>query len=113
MGTSGICVFAVAWAIFVNRFVPPDDPPSPETLPTPRQVITESSPHLVIDELPLLLPYERVNRYEVWQYVAPDRQGRFRPRVIYSPFGAYYLYNGEPYLFAATRSLDFMPYASD
>jgi hypothetical protein len=60
-----------------------------------------------------VLPYERINRYDVWQYYAVGRQGRFRPRVAYSPEESYYLYNGEPYLYLPIRTRDFMPYATD
>lgn len=59
------------------------------------------------------LPYQRMNRYDAWQYVAPDRLGRWRPRVAYAPFGAIYLYNGAPFFFTPTRSREFMPYATD
>jgi hypothetical protein len=69
----------------------------------PEPVYVETSP----------LAFERGNRYEVWQYLAVDRQGRFRPRVIYSPYGAYYLYSGAPFPWTATRPAEFMPYASD
>ena len=58
-------------------------------------------------------PWGRVNRYAVWQNYAVDRQGYFRPRVIYTPDGAFYYYDGRPYLFLSTHPLNFMPYASD
>lgn len=57
--------------------------------------------------------YHRVSRYDVWQNYAVDRNGYFRPRVIYSPYGPYYRYNGEPFLYSITRQAEFMPYASD
>jgi hypothetical protein len=59
------------------------------------------------------LPYERVDRYERWQYFAVDRQGHWRPRVVYSPYGAFYLYNGAPYYATPIRYLNFMTYATD
>jgi hypothetical protein len=59
------------------------------------------------------IAFHRSNRYDVWQLYAVDRQGGFRPRVIYSPYGPYYLYSGAPYLYAPTQPRDFMPYASD
>lgn len=41
--------------------------------------------------------YHRTSRYAVWELYGVDRQGQFRARVIYSPYGPYYLYNGKPY----------------
>jgi hypothetical protein len=60
-----------------------------------------------------ILPYQRINRRAVWQYYGVDRHGTWRPRVVWSAFGAYYLFNGEPYYYAPTRPRDFMPYATD
>ena len=83
----------------------------PEALPRPR-----TTPATVV------LPSEasafptgnyRVNRYDVWQYYGVDYQGRFRPRVIYSPSGSYYLYNGEPYPWVTTHPRDVMPRVVD
>jgi hypothetical protein len=51
--------------------------------------------------------YLRTSRYDVWQYYAVDRQGMFRPRVIYAPYGAYYLYNGQPFPWTETHQLEF------
>jgi hypothetical protein len=86
------------------------DQPAGDPLPPPREVAPEP-PHPVT---PIPIPaYARTSRYEVWQYYGVDRQGRFRPRVIYSPYGPYYLYNGAPYPFAATHQLEFMPYTVD
>jgi hypothetical protein len=65
----------------------------------------------VADVVPL--PYERANRYDRWQYVAPDRLGRYRPRVAFSPWVPFYLSNGVPFLYTPTRGLEFMPYATD
>jgi hypothetical protein len=83
-----------------------------ETLGPAQPMILEVHPPTPIIEAWPELPYERVNRYQVWQYVAPDLLGRYRPRVIFSPSGAYYLYNGEPYFYSPTRTLEFMSYAS-
>ena len=58
-------------------------------------------------------PIIRIDRYAVWQNYAVDRQGYFRPRVIDSPYGAYYFVNGRPYPWATVHPLNFMPYASD
>src|SRR4051794_33581820 len=64
--------------------------------------------------LPFQPPFEqRANPYDVWQYYGVDRQGRFRPRVIYSPSGAYYLSNGAPFPWATTHPREFMPQIVD
>jgi hypothetical protein len=81
----------------------PADEPLPRRVPAP-----------VIYPPPYAPPvYYRRSAYEVWQYYGVDRQGQFRPRVIYSPSGAYYLYNGAPFPWTSTRQLEFMPYAVD
>ena len=70
------------------------EPAKPETLPPPRTAAP------VPGEPVTLVPltgYYRTSRYDVWQFYGVDRQGYFRPRVISSPFGSYYLYNGKPY----------------
>jgi hypothetical protein len=72
-------------------------PPAPDPLPPPV----------------VILPYHRVNRYEVWQNYGVDFQGRFRPRVVYTPDGPFYYYNGGRYPWASVNQLYFMPYASD
>jgi hypothetical protein len=88
-----------------------DDPPKAEPLPPPTPVEAEVA--LPVIELAPVLPYERIDRYEKWQYYAVDRQGYWRPRVAYSPYGAYYLYDGTPYRFAPIRYLNWMSYATD
>jgi hypothetical protein len=77
-----------------------------ERLSSPREVPSE----IVISEEPYFFqPPTRINRYEVWQFYEVGRYGRFRPRVIYSPYGSFYLYDGQPYPWVSTHQLDFMP----
>jgi hypothetical protein len=57
--------------------------------------------------------YFRQSRMDVWQNYAVDRTGHWRPRVIYSPSGAYYRYNGQPFPWAEVHGLEFMPYAGE
>jgi hypothetical protein len=60
-----------------------------EAAPAPRAVPGE-----------LVVPnyyYQRINRWERWDGVAVAHSNQWRPRVIYSPDGAYFLYNGKPY----------------
>jgi hypothetical protein len=49
----------------------------------------------------------------VWQYYGVDRTGYFRPRVVYSPYGSYYQYNGAPFPWTTTHQREFMPYVVD
>ena len=75
-----------------------DPATGPEPLPLPRRAWSagpEGRP-----EWHARPEYTRQNPYDVWLYYGVDRQGKFRPRVVYSPYGPYYLYNGEPYLYA-------------
>ena len=79
-----------------------DDPlPAPRALPDNAPVYFPT------------MPIYRRSAYDVWQFYGVDRQGRFRPRVIYSPSGAYYLYNGVPFPWTITHPIEFMPYAVD
>jgi hypothetical protein len=89
-----------------------DDAPQAEPLPPPQRVVPE--PPLPAPDLPPYPAFERRNRYDVWQDYAVNRQGRWRARVVYSPAGAYYHYNHEPYPYTPIRApLQFMPYATD
>ncbi len=72
-----------------------------EPLPPPR--ITSAEPY------PPIVPY-RVSQYEVWQHLAVDRQGRYRPRVVSTPQGYFYSYSGEPYPWTTASPQRFMPY---
>jgi hypothetical protein len=55
------------------------------------------------------LGYYRVSAYEVWQNLAVDRNGFFRPRVVSTPYGAYYRYNGRPYPWMSVKPFDVAP----
>jgi hypothetical protein len=57
--------------------------------------------------------FPRVSRYAVWQFYGVDRTGHWRPRVISSPHGAFYLYNGAPYPGSYNQQTEIMPYATD
>ena len=80
-----------------------------EPLPTPRPL----GPVVLPTHPPVVLPYTRTSHYQVWQYYGVDRQGYFKPLVVYSPHGAYYLYNGQPFPWAATHPLEWMPKVVD
>jgi hypothetical protein len=71
-------------------------------------------PNQIGPALPIFLPeMPRPGTREVWQYYAVDSFGRFRPRVILAPGGAYYYRSGEPYPWVPNRSTRFMPWAVD
>ncbi len=53
--------------------------------------------------------YPKESAYSHWQNLAVDRLGNFRPRVVYSPNGSFYLYNGMSYPFTDSRTGNFAP----
>jgi hypothetical protein len=69
-------------------------------------------PRVAVPDPVLVIPY-RVSHYEVWQHLAVDRQGFFRPRVLWTPHGAFYSYNGQPYPWLTSEPRRFMPYVTD
>jgi hypothetical protein len=77
------------------------DPPKEETLPAPKPFVIPGSGQL------------RTNRYAVWQFYDVDRFGRFRPVVVSSPSGAYWLINGECFPWATVNYLEIMPKVVD
>ncbi len=79
-----------------------------EPLPPPRKEPVEIKPAPVI-----VYPHVRVSAYAVWDHYAVDRNGFFRPRVIDTPYGAFYSYTGKPYPWTTTNSRNYMPYAAD
>ena len=77
-----------------------DEPPPVETLPPPRPAPPPAAVPGPMPGPPVpveLMLFPRQNRYAIWQYYAPDYYGYWRPRVIATAEGAYYLYNGEPF----------------
>jgi hypothetical protein len=82
----------------IGGFANAADPPKEGQLPPPKPLL-------------VTVPGEgqlRTNRYAVWQYYGVDRFGRFRPVVVNTSYGGYYLINGECYPWATTYSLEFM-----
>ena len=83
-----------------------------EVLPPPAAVLPPP-----VAEVPAGIPvgvgFYRPSAYDVWQDYAPDRGGRWRPRVLYTPAGAYYRYNGMPYPFTTVNQRYFMTYVTD
>jgi len=93
--------FAAVLAGLLGTIAWADEPAKPEKAPAPKPVV----------EVPPA--FCRPNRYAVWQYYDVDRQGRFRPLVINSPYGAYYLYNGEPYYWVPIYPRDVLMKVAD
>jgi hypothetical protein len=91
------------------RILPVGDP-QPEKLPPPKGAIVQP---FVVDPIPFMEFPHRKSHYAVWDLYGVDRTGHFRPRVIYAPTGAYYLYNGEPYPWVTTHEREIMPYVVD
>jgi hypothetical protein len=68
--------------------------------------------------VPQMLPaapitFIRPNRLDVWQNLAVDRSGRWRPRVALFGDGPFYMYNGMPYPGLPVNQLNVMPYLLD
>jgi hypothetical protein len=88
-------------------------------LPPPQTIEPPLAPRLmpqgfyppVFPALPPERP--RTGTREAWQYLGVTETGRWRPRVILSPHGAYYYYSGEPYPWPTLRPSSYMPFALD
>jgi hypothetical protein len=96
-----------ATALLVVGMALAADPPPGEELPPPRvlQPAPEEMPGIPVHPS----VYYRVSRYDVWNYVEVDRTGHFRPLVVYSPYGSYYLYNGAPFPWVTTHQHEITP----
>jgi hypothetical protein len=90
---------------------PADEAGQEAVLPPPREA--PAGPRYILDYPPPPEPPPRFGSRSVWQMFAPDRSGRFVPRVIYSPYGAYYQYNGMDFPWVTTQPLLYMPYIVD
>jgi hypothetical protein len=96
-----------------------DEQPQAELLPTPREVPAQDvlpEPRVLVETLfPLyeVDPPPQFGRRSVWQMMSPNYKGQMRPTVIYSPYGAYYRYNGAPYPWTTTRPTLYQGYLVD
>jgi hypothetical protein len=98
---TSIVIAVLFVGLFTGLAAAGDPPPEPAPMPAPE-------PAAVV-----IRPWGRVSRYAVWQDYAVDQQGHFRPRVLYTPDGAFYYYNGQPYPWLSAHPKSFMPYAGD
>jgi hypothetical protein len=100
-----VCLAVILTTVATSALA--DDKPK-EPLPAPRRADPAPEP------LPIVItPYRPVSAYAVWDYYAVDRNGYFKPRVIASPYGAYYPLTGKPYPFTTTNMRNYMPYVTD
>jgi|GEM_PF-283755 len=75
-------------------------------------IATRPTPAILFADPPApekMIFYPKESAYNHWQYLAVDRLGNFRPRVVYSPNGSYYLHNGMSYPFTDSRTGNFSP----
>jgi hypothetical protein len=108
------CVFLASVAQLEARkpkaqpLPPPEKQENEQALPQPRSVPQQLPP---ARKAPALhYSYRRISRYEVWNNLAVDQSGRFRPVVIYSPYGSYYRYNGQPFPWTDLYPWEFAPF---
>jgi hypothetical protein len=107
-----------------------DEPQKAEQLPLPREVPAEllpaprmlpdqalppgiPGPHMVPGPYAPPDPPPQFGHRSVWMLLEPNQFGVPANRVVNSPFGAYYLYNGAPYPAATTRPHFYRPYLVD
>jgi hypothetical protein len=103
--TIGLTIFfflkAAAWGQEPREVLPqPREVPPDQVLPRPRL-----TPQIF---MPLPEPLPERGRMSGWELYGVDSRGRFVPRVIYSPYGAYYYANGRPYPWTTSRHLMYM-----
>lgn len=84
---------------------PPFQAPQPKALPMPAP--------MPVPQSALVIPYQRTDTREVWQYYAPSRLGRMAPRVIMTPYGSYYSRDLAPYPWAGVNQNAVLPIIVD
>jgi hypothetical protein len=91
------------------RVVPPVGPLPPPHLAPPLGGVPvmppagRPLPPLPLAASPYPVPGYRPSPYQVWQNYGLTYNGWLRPRVIQTPYGGYFLYNGAPYPYVYTR----------
>ncbi len=114
MSRSGVLVGSLGALVSLGAPLRAADP-APEPLPAPR-LVTPPVAAPVVMPAPVVDPYGgfyRPSHLAVWDYYGVDRFGRYRPRVVYSPYGPYYLHNKEPFPWAQMYQREFMGYIVD
>jgi len=92
-------------AVFLVAAAPPAAQDRVENLPPPTPVVAAPAP-VVVFAVP---QWHRANR-DAWQNYAVDHTGHFRARVIATSHGAYYYYNGQPYLTPTVHPHYYQPF---
>jgi hypothetical protein len=80
--------------------------PSPE-----EKLIQPPTPAILFPDAPppeSMIFFQKDSAYRHWQYLGVSRTGTFRPRVVYTSEGAFYLHNGMDYPFVNNRRSDFI-----
>lgn len=75
-------------------------------------IIQPRTPAILFPDAPppeSMVFFPKESAYRHWQYLGVSRMGTLRPRVVYTPEGAYYLHNGMDYPFVNNRRSDFIP----
>jgi hypothetical protein len=70
--------------------------PVPPRMATPPEAVPIPVPVPIRMEMPPVAFY-RASAYDVWQYRGVARDGRWRARVQWTPYGAYYTQDGRPF----------------
>jgi hypothetical protein len=91
-------MLAAALIVFASAAAYADEPKKkeePEKIPAPK-VVQPLAPESIV-------PPPRSDTREVWVHYGVNRLGRFVPRVIQTPYGAYYSRDLQPYPFAGIQ----------
>lgn len=91
---------------------PPHPLPLPPPLPPPGPMLLRP-PRVPMPYVPGPTAFYRPSAYGVWQTYSVTWQGRFRPRVLYLPYGSFYQANGAPFPWSPVKTQEYMPYAAD
>src|SRR5262249_5673750 len=103
------CLLAAAMSLGAS-YASADEPPKEDQaflMPMPRPATSDYVPYYLPSSLP------QPGTREIWQYYGVDGRGRWVARVVLSPLGAYYYYNGAPFYYTTTRPRLYMPYVVD
>jgi hypothetical protein len=78
------------------------EPQQPEVIPVPPRLVSppEGQPAPLVVPIRVEMPpiaFYRTSAYDVWQYRGVSSDGRWRPRVQWTPYGAYYTSDGRPF----------------
>jgi hypothetical protein len=86
----------------------PELTPLAEPLPMPAPILAPLAAQSMVG-----MGFSRPNRMDVWQNLAVDRSGRWRPRVALFSDGSAYWPNDVPYPFLSIHPRDVLPYLFD